>query len=96
MKKTETTGYISKSGKNGLYKIVARFKTEDGTKRVKLESYGEKLFQFWADESKLCAPPAPVRREGEATQVCWECGCSFTYRECKANDGEWNESYCGC
>jgi hypothetical protein len=30
------------------------------------------------------------------TKVCWECGRVFTYAECKRNDGDWNESYCGC
>ena len=30
------------------------------------------------------------------TKRCWECGCNFTYADCKANDGDWSESYCGC
>jgi len=30
------------------------------------------------------------------TKSCWECGCPFTYAQCKANDGDWSESYCGC
>lgn len=95
-KVTEITGYVSKAGKNGAYKIAARFTTPEGVKRVKLESYGEKPVQFWVDADKLCAPPPPVRREGEQTQTCWECGCQFTYHECKSNEGDWRESYCGC
>lgn len=96
MKKVEYTGYVSKSGKNGLYKIAARFKTPEGKKRVKLEGFGKEPISFWVDEEKLCDPPQPVRRPDEPTLTCWECGCSFTYRECKANGGDWNESYCGC
>ncbi|MCA0235442.1 MAG: hypothetical protein LCH81_03580 [Bacteroidetes bacterium] len=95
-KQTETTGYISKSGKNGLYKIVARFTTPEGVKRVKLETFGDSPVQFWVDESKLCRPPAPERRLGEATKVCWECGTEFTYRECQYLGGTWSEDYCGC
>ena len=30
------------------------------------------------------------------TQTCWECGNQMTFLSCKANDGEWDESYCGC
>lgn len=95
-KETETTGYVSKSGKNGLYKIIAKFKTPEGVERVKLESFGKTPVQFWVDKSKLCAPPAPVRREGEETRTCWECGGQFTYRECKHDGGNWSEDYCGC
>ena len=95
-KSYDITGYISKSGKNGTYKIVSRFTNPEGVKRVKLESFGKEPLQFWVDESKLCSPPPPVRREGEETRQCWECGCDFTYREAKANDGDWSDSYCGC
>ena len=96
MKKIEVTGYISKAGKNGTYKITARFTTPDSVKRVKLENFGEKPVAFWVDADKLCTPPPPIRRVNEETRQCWECGCSFTYREAKANDGDWSESYCGC
>ena len=97
MKHAEFTGYISKAGKNGLYKIVARFTTTEGVNRVKLETMGDKPLQFWADEAKLCAPPMPEKRgANEHTRKCWECGCDFTWRECKANDGEWSDFYCGC
>lgn len=32
------------------------------------------------------------------TRTCWECGCTFTYAECRRNGGDWNENggYCGC
>jgi len=95
-KETETTGYTSKSGKLGTYKIVGRFTTKEGVKRVKLESFGEEPISFWVDESALCDPPAPMRKPGEETRNCWECGCEFTYREAKHNGGNWSESYCGC
>jgi len=95
-KKVEYTGYTSKSGKNALYKIVGTFKTPEGVERVKLEGFGKEPFSFWVDKSKLCAPPAPVRREGEETRQCWECGCGFTFREAAHNGGDWKESYCGC
>lgn len=47
------------------------------------------------------AGPAKARsfgaRSGSApTKRCWECGCSFTYGQAKANDGDWQDSYCGC
>lgn len=60
MKKAEYTGYISKSGKNGLYKITARFTTPEGVKRVKLQGFGKEPFTFWVDESKLCDPPSQL------------------------------------
>lgn len=94
--KVKYTGYVSKSGKNGLYKIAAKFTTKEGVNRVKLQGFGENPISFWVDESKLCDPPAPIRRPGEQTQTCWECGCDFTYRECQFNGGDWKESYCGC
>ena len=30
------------------------------------------------------------------TQTCWECGCQFTYSQCKRGGGDWKDSYCGC
>lgn len=30
------------------------------------------------------------------TQTCWECGCEFTYAQCKRDGGDWEQSYCGC
>ncbi len=97
MKKSEWTGYVSKSGKNRLYKIAARFTTKEGVKRVKLKAKGSKGdFEFWVNESDLCRPPKPIRRENEQTKTCWECGCLFTWRESIYYDGEWSDSYCGC
>lgn len=29
-------------------------------------------------------------------RTCWECGCEFTYADCKRNDGDWGDNYCGC
>ena len=95
-KKAEYTGYIGKSGKNGLYKIVGKFKTPEGVERVKLEGFGKEPFTFWVDKSKLCDPPAPTRKPGEQTATCWECGCDFTYREALHNGGDWKGYYCGC
>lgn len=93
-KRTEITGYTSRAGKTGTYKIVAE--TKDKT-RVMLESFGEKPVQFWVDRSKLCAVPYPEKRyPGEHTRRCWECGGEFTWRECVASGGEWSEDYCGC
>ena len=40
--------------------------------------------------------PKPVYKP--ETKRCWECGCEFTYAECRRNGGDWNENggYCGC
>ena len=35
-------------------------------------------------------------RPSAQTRDCWECGGAFTYAECKANEGDWYDSYCGC
>jgi hypothetical protein len=94
-KKVKYTGYISKQGNNALYKIVAK-SNKFGKESVKLEGFGKEPFSFWVDKDKLCDPPPPIRREGEQTQTCWECGCDFTFRECAFSGGEWNDSYCGC
>lgn len=43
--------------------------------------------------------PAPERLQGGRAvpqRRCWECGCLFTYEECRRNHGDWNDSYCGC
>lgn len=60
-KQIETTGYTAKSGHVGTYKIVGKFTTKEGVKRVKLQSFGETPIEFWADESKLCDAPPPIR-----------------------------------
>lgn len=35
-------------------------------------------------------------RRNRLTKQCWECGRMFTYAECKKDDGDWIDSYCGC
>lgn len=37
-----------------------------------------------------------VARKSSDTKTCWECGCEFTYADAKHNDGDWQDSYCGC
>jgi hypothetical protein len=32
----------------------------------------------------------------EETKRCWECGCSFTKQDARSNQGDWQDSYCGC
>jgi hypothetical protein len=94
--KTKVTGYVSKRGILGTYKIIGEFTTEENIKRVKLESFGKTLVKFWVNKDQLCDPPEPVRKPGEQTQICWECGSDFTWRECQRDGGDWEESYCGC
>ncbi len=36
------------------------------------------------------------RYGGGETKRCWECGCTFTYADCKRGGGDWGEGYCGC
>lgn len=49
-------------------------------------------------EMPVLAPEAVKAhiRATEERKTCWECGRDFTYRECKAHDGEWSDDYCGC
>ena len=35
-------------------------------------------------------------RPAAQTKRCWECGGTFTYADAKRNDGDWQDSYCGC
>lgn len=54
-----------------------------------------------AEEAKKLVTEAPVserqsRNDGSQTKRCWECGCAFTYGDAKRNDGDWQDSYCGC
>lgn len=30
------------------------------------------------------------------TKKCWECGQEFSFHDAQVNDGDWNDSYCGC
>ncbi len=41
-------------------------------------------------------PKAEVKKMPAEKRVCWECGGTFTYAQCKANDGDWSDNYCGC
>ena len=38
----------------------------------------------------------PNAKRPAPTKHCWECGCTFTYADCKKNGGDWSDSYCGC
>ncbi len=93
-------GYVSKAGKTGTYKQVARTadKFNEGKFRVCLEGFGAEPVKFWVDESKIVAAPpqSEAARANAEQKECWECGMPFTYRECKERDGEWSDSYCGC
>ncbi len=92
-------GYVSKAGKLGTYKHTATAKNKFGEgNRVKLVSFGSQPVEFWVDENKLVAAPpqSESARANAETKQCWECGCNFTYRDCKQSDGEWSDSYCGC
>ncbi len=93
-------GYTSKAGKLSAYKQTARTKDKfnEGKFRVCLESFGDKPLTFWVDEDKLCEPPKQSQEAWEKApkETCWECGRQFTYRQCKENDGDWSEAYCGC
>lgn len=67
---------------------------------------------FWANGAdvkliKMYQRPVSLRRLNEfakedkkeddgPTKTCWECGCAFTYRFAKKNEGDWQDSYCGC
>lgn len=99
-KEYKIVGYLSKSGRLGTYKQVARTadKFNEGKFRVCLESFGNEPVKFWVDESKICEPPPQSEKARGAAEkkVCWECGLEFTYRECKERDGEWSDDYCGC
>ena len=49
------------------------------------------------DRSTLVAV-APAAVAPAEKKTCWECGCKFTYAQCRSNDGDWNQNggYCGC
>ncbi len=98
MKEYKTTGYASaKTGKVSNYKIVSEFKAKNsGKEYVKLESFGKNPFSFVVLKENLCSPTLPELRPGVPTRICWECGRSFSYAQCKANEGDWSENYCGC
>jgi len=86
-------GYIDLSA--GCYKHTGK---AFGTRSWKEEFYaGVAAYIETIDRSTLAAvAPAPVKTA--ETKTCWECGCAFTYAQCRRNDGDWNENggYCGC
>ena len=55
-----------------------------------------------AARALVTSAPAPISRarnsgySSGAAKRCWECGRMFTYADAKRNDGDWNDSYCGC
>lgn len=53
---------------------------------------GENPGGYFVEEVKKSYP----KYNSQATQTCWECGCQFTYAQCKRDGGNWQESYCGC
>lgn len=54
------------------------------------EANAEKVIAFLKKyDSKKLPSEAGLQR-------CWECGSYFSYADCKRNDGNWNEGYCGC
>lgn len=76
----------------------------DGEKKIVTAGRVSKPFiaKFGANVGKECVIATIVqssngsdRATGE-TKTCWECGCTFTYAQCKASDGDWSDSYCGC
>ena len=79
---------------------------KDGTSsNVQLVKVGKSFtakFGKHEGEQVAIATVAPRRFGGSnggssgATKRCWECGCAFTYAECKRNDGDWQDGYCGC
>lgn len=48
------------------------------------------------DNVWVCSIVQTQRKSSSPTKTCWECGQEFTYAECRANDGDWSDSYCGC
>lgn len=100
MNSYKIVGYVSKAGKLGAYKQVASApdKFNAGKTRVCLQGFGSDPIKFWVDAEKIVAPPpqSEASRAKAEKKRCWECGCEFTYAECRANDGDWSDSYCGC
>lgn len=86
-KEYKIVGYVSKSGRLGTYKQVARTpdKFNEGKFRVCLESFGDEPVKFWVDEEKLCDPPPPKKRHNDCD--C-EDTCCARYCSC--------EEWCNC
>lgn len=80
----------------------ARVTVTKASGETKSETIGQVLWTG-ADKStgqtiSLCTirRQANGPRAGGETKTCWECGCTFSYADCRANDGDWQDSYCGC
>ena len=95
MKSKEVVGYVSKSGRQANYKVIATFK-KDGADRLKLQSFGKEPVEFWVNRDKIVSPFSIKAKAGAETRQCWECGCLFTWADAQNNGGDWSESYCGC
>ena len=49
----------------------------------------------WSGDGVSLCSIMKLGRSGGQTKTCWECGGEFTYADCKANDGDWQDSHCG-
>lgn len=92
--------YVGYAGKTGVvrgYKCTWRGAGKNGVERARLVSMDGKL-DFYVDAAKLTDPPpqSAASRERAEKKQCWECGCDFTYAECRQRDGDWGDAYCGC
>lgn len=85
------------SYKGRPYRCTWRGKGKFGDgERAKLEFMdGSKSFYV---DAALLEPyvQSDAARERAEKKQCWECGREFTYAECKTQDGDWSDSYCGC
>lgn len=96
MKMADWVSYTSKAGKTANYRVIGE-SDKTGTRRLHLESTGEKPIDFWVAAANT--QPAQfdcTRKPTDVVQVCWECGCEFTWKECKRDGGNWSDNYCGC
>lgn len=85
------------SYKGRPYRCTWKGKSKFGEgERAKLE-FMDGSQSFYVDAA-LLEPyvQSDAARERAEKRLCWECGREFTYVECKAQDGEWSDSYCGC
>ena len=60
------------------------------------QRYEKEVSEVW---KKIRVAERRVPEEGlyeDETKQCWECGRTFTLRDSRAHDGDWNDSYCGC
>lgn len=86
------------AGEGGTPGTVVTVHRRDGTSSMVTlgepsgRAYGKILFRVTSQQK------SNTRRYGGSgeTKQCWECGRNFTYGDCKENDGDWRDSYCGC